>query len=97
MEIIGVLRHIERLNGTRKDGTKWDGHSIVIEEKSDKYPQSIVGALNPKIDISNLKLGDDVKVQFSLFANEYNGKYYQNIRVWKVEPMLKKKEDDFPF
>ena len=72
-------RVLERL---ATDGKK---QPFVIEFGGDKYPGTVV-----RNDVGNdaivpLSEGDTVKVQFDLESREFNGKYYTEVKAWKVE------------
>ena len=38
-----------------------------------------------KIDQFNIQLGEELNVSFDIDAREYNGRWYNDIRAWKVE------------
>lgn len=52
-----------------------------------QYPETIcfscIGEIDVKI-LSSFKVGDIVNVYFNINANEYNGKYYNQVKVWKI-------------
>ena len=37
-------------------------------------------------DLDKHQIGDQVKVAFNLRAREYNGRWYNDVRVWKISP-----------
>lgn len=53
----------------------------------EQYPQDIKFELvQDRIDLlSNMKQGDDVTVHFDVRGNEYNGRYFVNLRAWRVD------------
>jgi hypothetical protein len=57
----------------------------------DKYPQElkfeIVQDSVPMLQ--NFTEGEEVDVSFDLRGNEYNDKYYVNLRAWKIESLGK--------
>jgi hypothetical protein len=60
---------------------------IVIDTEDDKYPQQVpiwfVQGQTAKLDAAFA--GDDVSVTFDLNGREWNGKYYAELRGWKIE------------
>jgi hypothetical protein len=60
---------------------------FVVTTKDDRYPQDIkFEAVQEKVSIvDGLQAGDDVTVTFDLRGNEYNGRYFVNLRAWKLE------------
>ena len=37
-------------------------------------------------ELARYQLGDKVKVSFNLSSREYNGRWYSDIRAWRIEP-----------
>jgi len=62
--------------------------SFVVEAKSEKeYKDSMMfDLIKDKVSLVQwYKIGDMVKVSFNPRANNYSGKYYNNISAWKIE------------
>lgn len=92
MESIGVIfKILDAVSGTsQRTGNPWKAQSFVIEVSSGEHGQykkkqvfEIFG--DDRIREANLKEGDAVKVSFDLEAREYEGKWYNSARVYKVE------------
>ncbi len=66
----------------------WVKQTFVIET-ADRFPKKIcLQAWNDKGElITRLKQGDEVKVFFDLESREFNGKWYTDAKVWKMESM----------
>ena len=59
---------------------------ISIEEETTYPQQSICHAGNTKIELLNgFQHGDKVKVQCNLKGKGSNGKYFNNLELWKIE------------
>jgi len=60
---------------------------FVVTSKDEKYPQDIkFEAVQERTAmLDGLDEGDEVAVTFDLRGNEYNGKYYVNLRAWKLD------------
>jgi hypothetical protein len=70
--------------GTGRNGN-WKKQNIVVET-SDQYPKKIcVSVWGDKIN-SALQLGDQLKIDFDIESREYNGRWYTDIKAWKIEP-----------
>ncbi len=56
-------------------------------ETADRFPKKVCfQAWNDKGElITRLKQGDEVKVSFDLESREFNGKWYTDAKVWKME------------
>lgn len=63
----------------------WTKATFVVEEETPQYPESVAAVFfNDKIP-ALVQEGDKVKMVFFLNVREYNGKYYQDARGWKIE------------
>lgn len=87
MEISGKL--IQKLpiqSGVGKTGTSWQKQEFVIETV-ETYPKKICANLwGDKTDaLQNINIGDQVIVSFNLESREFNGKWYTDVKAWKIE------------
>lgn len=64
----------------------------------EQYPQDIkLECIKDKCSLlDSLNPGDEVKVQFNLRGNEYQGKYYVNLQAWKVDKNTLEAQPDIP-
>ena len=88
MEISGkVVTVLPETTGQGQNG-KWLRQNLIIET-SDRFPKKIcITAWNDKAEaLSRLKAGDEVKVSFDLESREYNGRWYTDVKAWKIEPV----------
>ena len=86
MEISGTLIAIlDTQTGVGKNGP-WKKQGFVIETK-DKFPKKVaIQAWNDAADsVEKLKPGTSVKVSFDVESREYNGKWYTDLKAWKIE------------
>jgi hypothetical protein len=86
LEITGkVFTVLPSQNGQGQKGP-WVKQNFVIET-GDQYPKKVcLMAWNDKAElVSRLKEGDEVKVAFDLESREFNGKWYTDAKVWKME------------
>ena len=37
-------------------------------------------------DLEKYQVGDKVKISFNLSSREYNGRWYTDVRAWRIEP-----------
>jgi hypothetical protein len=84
MDINGkVILLMAEQTGQGKNGT-WRKLEFVIETQS-QYPKKVCFSIwGDKIDTASIKMGDDVVVSFDPESREYNGKWYTDLRAWKV-------------
>lgn len=85
MEIQGRIVELLKLqSGEGRNGT-WRKQDYIIETPG-QYPKKICFNLwGDKIDQFNIAVGDEVKVQIDIESREYNGRWYTDVRAWKVE------------
>ncbi len=87
MELSGkVIAVLEPRGGTSRTGNEWKVQEYVIETH-DQYPRKmcfdVFGA--DKIEQFNIKAGEEIMVSFDIDAREWNGRWFNSIRAWKVE------------
>lgn len=85
MEISGRLfKKCPAETGEGKNGP-WKKQTFVIETV-ETYPKQIAfNFFNDRIMLDSFNEGDMVKVSFDLESREYQGKWYNDIRSWKME------------
>lgn len=62
---------------------------FVVTVEDGKYPQQIaLECVKEKMDLlDSLKEGQQVKVTFDIRGREYNGRYFNNLQAWRIEPV----------
>jgi hypothetical protein len=86
LEISGkVIQILSEQTGTGKNG-QWYRQDFVIETE-EQYPRKVCfSAWGEKASvIKDLKAGTSVKVSFNVESREFNGKWYTDLRLWKIE------------
>ena len=93
MEIKGrILAVLEEKSGTsQRTGNNWRCGQYVLET-IEQYPKKILFEVfgEEKIHSMNIHIGEELTVFFDVDAREYNGKWYNQIRAWKVERNIEK-------
>ncbi|MGL4852394.1 MAG: DUF3127 domain-containing protein [Phocaeicola sp.] len=87
MELQGkVIAVLEPKGGVSKTGNEWKVQEYVIETH-DQYPKKLCFEVfgNEKIDQFKIQMGEEVNVFFDVDAREWNGRWFNSIRAWKVE------------
>ena len=87
MDITGkIIAVLPERGGTSKTGNEWKMQEYVLETH-EQYPKKICfnvfGA--DKIAQFNIQAGEELTVSFDINAREYQGRWYNDIRAWKVE------------
>ena len=93
MEIKGrILAVLEEKSGTsQRTGNNWRCGQYVLET-IEQYPKKILFEVfgEEKIHSMNIHIGEELTMFFDVDAREYNGKWYNQIRAWKVERQIEK-------
>ena len=88
MEIKGrILAVLEERSGTsQRTGNNWRCGQYVLET-IEQYPKKMLFEVfgEDKIHSMYIQMGEELTVFFDVDAREYNGKWYNQIRAWKVE------------
>ncbi|RPH70910.1 DUF3127 domain-containing protein [bacterium] len=87
LEISGkVIQVLSEQTGTGRNG-QWTKQDFVIETQ-EQYPRKICfSAWGEKVSVvKNLKTGSLVNVSFNAESREFNGRWYTDLRAWKIDP-----------
>lgn len=91
MEITGKITHIleARSGVSPRTGAAWMSQSFVIEaiEPGRQFPTRCVFDVfgEERLRQFNIQAGEMLTVTFDLDAREYQGRWFNSIRAWKVE------------
>jgi hypothetical protein len=70
--------------GMGKNG-EWKKQSIVVETEG-QYPKKIcVTVWGDKINPAQLQTGNMLTIDFDLESREFNGRWYTDVKAWKLE------------
>lgn len=86
--------------GTSTQGNPWQRLEFIFEyfeQPTDRYSDKVVlSIMNDRIRECDLHEGDEVIIGFGHSVREYNGRYYNELRAYKIEkfnaPYLEKRE-----
>ena len=88
MEIIGkAIAALPVKSGvSQRTGEQWQSREYVIETQEQFKKRMCFEVFGTdKLKEFNIRDNDLIKVHFDITAREYNGKWYNSIRAWKVE------------
>jgi hypothetical protein len=84
MELNGkIIQKLTLQTGTGKNGG-WKKQEYIIESKGQVARKVCFSLWGDKIDQFNLSEGDEVTVAFDLESREYNGRWYTDVKAWKI-------------
>lgn len=88
MELTGkIIQVMDARSGVAKNsGNSWMVQEYVLETQ-EQYPHRMLFSIfgEDKIKQAAIKAGDNVIVSFDINCREFNGRWYNDIRAWKVE------------
>ncbi len=83
-----IARKLNVQTGTSARGT-WSKQEFIFEYQEGSFPTQICMNVwgDEKVrDLEKYQVGDKVKVSFNLSSREYNGRWYTDVRAWRIEP-----------
>lgn len=85
MQLTGkLIQLLPPQSGQGKNGP-WKKQDIVLETEG-QYPKKVCVAIwGDKADAKVLQVGATLKIDFDVESREYNGKWYTDVKAWKVE------------
>lgn len=87
MELKGrIIQSLGLQTGDSRKGTgTWKKQEYILETTA-QYPKKVCFSLwGEKVEQFRLQVGDAVTVSFDLESREYNGRWYTDVRAWKVQ------------
>lgn len=92
LEITGrIIAVLDKRTGvSNATGSVWSVQQYVIETH-EQYPKKMCFDVfgEDRIKQFSIQIGEEVTVSFDLDAREYQGRWYNSIRAWKVERVKK--------
>ena len=84
MDISGKIVSLLPLQtGQGKNGT-WKKQEFILET-GDTYPKKVcIAVWGDKIDMGPVKPGSAVTVSFDVESREFNGRWYTDVKAWKI-------------
>ena len=83
-----IARKLNVQTGTSARGA-WSKQEFIFEYQEGNYPTKVVMHVwgDDKVrELDKYQVNDKVKVSFNLSSREYNGRWYTDVRVWRIEP-----------
>ena len=89
MELEGrIARKLNVQTGTSARGA-WSKQEFVLEYQEGNFPTQVcmnVWGEDKVRELDKYQVGDKVKVAFNLSSREFNGRWYTDVRAWRIEP-----------
>ena len=108
MEVTGkITKVLEKQSGVSKAEKEWTKLSFILETSeayNNLYCFEVFGTEKVEQFEKYNKVGQEVKVDFNVSTNEWNGKYFTSLQAWRIFKAEEKQPaeveatgDDLPF
>ncbi len=93
MEFKGrIYKVLPEQSGTNKEGKEWRRLDFIFEyfeRADDRYSDKVVlSVMNDRIDQYRIQEGDEVLIGFGHNVREYQGRWFNELRVYKLEHVV---------
>ncbi len=83
-----IARKFDIQSGTSARGA-WSKQEFIFEYQEGNFPTQVcmnVWGEDKVRELGKYQPGDKVKISFNLSSREYNGRWYTDVRAWRIEP-----------
>lgn len=97
LEISGKLvAKLQQQSGQGKNGT-WIKQDFIIETQ-EQFPKKLCISLwgDKAKDLDNIAIGETLKAGINVESREFNGKWYTDVKAWRIEKANSSKSNDLP-
>lgn len=87
LDITGkIILIMPATSGTSKAGKDWTKQEFVIETQ-EQYPRKVMmSVMGDKVtELKKFAVGNEIKASLNIESREYNGRWYTDVRAWKLE------------
>jgi len=87
MQITGKVSQILPIEIGHGANGQWKKQFFILDFMDGNYPKKVsISAWGDKTDaLKNLTPGSEVTVSFNVESREYNGRWYTDIKAWKID------------
>ena len=82
-----IIRKLNVQSGVSARGN-WSKQEFIIEYQEGNFPSQAcfnVWGEDKVKDLERFQIGDSVKVSFNISSREYNGRWYTDLRAWRLD------------
>lgn len=96
MELTAKLIQVLPLqSGVSKNG-EWKKQDIVVETDG-QYPKKVcISIWGDKASEATLQIGNILNISFDVESREYNGRWYTDVKAWRVELAAPNSPEGYP-
>ncbi|MDB5228160.1 MAG: hypothetical protein JWN78_2353 [Bacteroidota bacterium] len=85
MELSGKIFKVLPLQSGESQRGKWQKQDVVIETENGKFPKKVcVTMWGDLLSNNSFEEGKDISVEFDVESREFNGKWYTDVKAWRV-------------
>ena len=87
LEIEGRIASKLALQSGQSARGPWSRQEFVLEYQDGSFPVSVCFTAwgDDKVnELNRFQVGDKVKVSFNIRGREYNGRWYNDLRIWRI-------------
>lgn len=85
MQLTGKLVQLLPMQSGQGKNGPWKKQEVIVETEG-QYPKKVcISIWGDKADEKILQVGNNLKVDFDVESREYNGRWYTDVKAWKVE------------
>ena len=87
LELQGKLLRKLPVQSGRSARGEWSKQEFLVEYQEGNFPATAcfdVWGMDKVNDLARFADGEEIVVSFNINSREYNGKYYTNLRAWKI-------------
>ena len=89
LELEGRISRKEAKQSGQSARGAWVKQDFILEYQDGSFPAQVCFTsfgTDKVAELDRFQVGDEVKVSFNLRAREYNGRWYNDVRVWRLSP-----------
>lgn len=96
MELTGtVISLLPLQSGQGKNGV-WKKQEFILETPG-QYPKKVCVSLwGDKVDENQITIGDKISASINIESREYNGRWYTDVRAWKISRQAENGRESAP-
>ena len=82
-----VMQILPAVTGQSARGT-WERQTVVFEQPNKQYGKELaVTFMNKGQEVASLRVGESYLVSFDIESRNYQGRWYTDVRAWRVQPL----------
>ena len=93
-----IIRKLNVQTGVSARGN-WSKQEFIVEYQEGSFPTQAcfnVWGEDKVKDMERFQIGDQVKVSFNINSREYNGRWYTDLRAWRIEASSGQSQAGYP-